>query len=148
MWCSQQKAKQWWASSMSDLFLYVEDDDTSRHVMAFIMTRIMGIANFVAFENSENFLERLRTLPQIPRVIFLDIRVRPYNGYEMLKLIRQETRYQAVPVIAVTAMVMSSDVDQLREAGFDGLIGKPIRQQMFPDLLNKILHGESVWIVS
>jgi len=133
---------------MSDLFLYVEDDETSRRVLAFIMTRIMGIANFVSFEDSDNFLERLRGLPQIPRVIFLDIRVRPYNGYEMLKLIRQEPRYQPVPVVAITATVMSSDVEQLREAGFDGLIGKPIRQQMFPELLNKILHGEPVWIVT
>jgi CheY-like chemotaxis protein len=133
---------------MSDLILYVEDDETSRRVLDFIITRIMGLANFVMFENSENFLQHLKVLPQIPRVIFLDIRLQPYNGYELLKILRQEPKYQSVKVVAITATVMSSEVAQLKEAGFDGLIGKPIRQQIFPSLLNKILRGEPVWVVT
>ncbi len=133
---------------MNDLYLYVEDDDASRRMMTFLMTRVMKLPNFVVFDSSENFLERVRSLPQIPRVVFLDIRVHPHNGYEMLKMLRQDSRYKDVKVIAITATVMPADVALFKQEGFDGLIGKPIRLGMFPDLFNKILHGESVWVIT
>jgi len=133
---------------MSDLFLYVEDDDASRRMMTFLMTRVMKLPNFVVFENSENFMERVRALPEIPRAIFLDVRVHPHNGYEMLKMLKQDSHYQDVKVVAITATIMPTDVAHFREEGFDGLIGKPIRQAMFPDLLHRILRGESVWYVT
>jgi hypothetical protein len=42
---------------------------------------------------------------------------------------------------------MSHDIEQLREAGFSGLIGKPILKEIFPELVEKLLAGESVWYV-
>jgi CheY-like chemotaxis protein len=52
-----------------------------------------------------------------------------------------------VPVIAMTANVMSHDVEHLKKAGFSGLIGKPILKEVFPQLVKNILNGEAVWYV-
>jgi two-component system cell cycle response regulator DivK len=128
-------------------FLYVEDDSSSRHLIQILMGTVLGYKHITFFENSEGFLDRVRALPAVPDVVFLDIHVAPHDGYALLDMLRNEPPYQRVPVIAMTAGVMAADVDRLKRAGFNGLIGKPLRKKMFPEQLEKILAGEPIWEV-
>ncbi len=129
-------------------FLYVEDDASSRHLIQILMGTVLGYTQITVFENSERFMERVRALPAVPDAIFMDIHIAPYDGYALLDMLRSEPTYQKVPVIAMTAGVMASDVDKLKTAGFNGLIGKPIRKKVFPEQLKKILDGEPIWEVN
>ena len=128
-------------------FLYVEDDGMSREIFEVLLKEILGYSHLTVFEDSANFMERLNALPTNPNVFFLDIQIDPHDGYEMLKMLRSDPNYHDATVIAMTANVMSYDIEQLRQAGFDGLIGKPIMQRVFPQLVEKLLSGESVWYV-
>ena len=128
-------------------FLYVEDDIFSRQVLEMILTRIMGYSKLTLYEDSKDFMERLKALPEKPAIIFLDIMVQPLTGYEMLKLIRSDPELQECKVVAVTANIMPSDVTRLQQMGFDSLIGKPLVHKVFPELVRKILAGEQVWYI-
>ncbi|MDZ4670749.1 MAG: response regulator [Phototrophicales bacterium] len=135
---------------MSDnqpIFLYVEDDFASRQVLKVLITRILRYEHLALFENSADFMTRLRGLAQKPTVIFLDVQMHPHTGYEVLSMLRQDPDYAQVTVIAMTANVMSYDVDQLKQAGFDGLIGKPIDNDIFPQLVSRVLSGDPVWYI-
>ncbi|HRF96792.1 MAG TPA: response regulator [Aggregatilineales bacterium] len=127
------------------VFLYVEDDLASRQVIKVLITRILRYEHLSMFENSADFMTRLQGLALKPTVIFLDVQMRPHSGYEVLTMLRQDPAYAHVTVVAMTANVMSNDVDQLKAAGFNGLIGKPIDNDIFPQLVTRILAGESVW---
>ncbi|MDJ0754957.1 MAG: response regulator [Ardenticatenaceae bacterium] len=135
-------------SNSEATFLYVDDDPLSRDVLQILLHKVMGFSQIEFFEHSNNFVERVQALPAVPSIIFLDIEVRPHNGYEMLALLRDIPTYQEVPIIAVTAQVMAADVDKLRETGFTGLIGKPIDNRLFPQFVNQILQGQAVWHIS
>jgi CheY-like chemotaxis protein len=124
-------------------FLNVEGDAFSREVLSLLLSKVMGFQQVEFFETSENFMEQLEALPQTPDVIFLDIQIRPKNGYELLEM----PQYQDCKIVALTASVMVQDVKQLQDAGFDGLIGKPIANKVFPRLANNILDGEPVWYI-
>ena len=128
-------------------FLYVEDDMRSRKVVELLLTKVMGYQEVTIFEDSANFLERIRALGRVPDVIFLDVQIAPYDGYEMIKMLRSEPDYRQATIIAMTANVMSHDVEQLQGVGFSGLIGKPILKENFADLVEKLLNGEQVWYV-
>lgn len=128
-------------------FLNVEDDTFSREVLSLLLSKVMGFQQVEFFETSENFMDKLQALPQTPDVIFLDIQIRPKNGYELLEMLRAHPQYQDCKIIALTASVMVQDVKQLQDAGFDGLIGKPIANKVFPRLVNNILDGEPVWYI-
>jgi CheY-like chemotaxis protein len=65
----------------------------------------------------------------------------------MLALIKAETDYAETKVIALTASVMNEEITKLRTSGFDGAISKPISIQTFPNLLEQVLNGETVWHV-
>jgi CheY-like chemotaxis protein len=128
-------------------FLYVEDDPMSRQIMEMILKHAMKVQHVTVFEDSSDFAERLQQLQPPPDVILLDIHVRPLNGFEMLAFIRRDERLSGSKVLAVTASVMSQEVIQLRSSGFDGAISKPLSVSHFPDLIRRLLAGESVWYI-
>ena len=126
-------------------FLYVDDDLRSREVLHILLTKVMGFSQIAMFEDSQDFVDRLKALPRVPDIIFLDIQMRPKNGYELLDILRSDPDYQHSKIVAITATVMPNDVAHVQQSGFDGLIGKPIVHTIFPELLGKILDGEPVW---
>lgn len=127
--------------------LYVEDDPSSRKVMRVLLTH-MGVPNIVLFEDSQDFMARVENLNPQPDVIFLDIHVLPYSGFEMLHMLRVQPQYQNTPIIALTASVMNEEVQKLRTAGFSGCLAKPIDIDQFPDNLQRIMDGEQLWRIT
>lgn len=125
--------------------LYVEDDPLSRKVMKLLLEGDMGLQHVAIFADSANFMERVEQLTPRPDVIFLDIHVPPYDGFEMLKMLRQSTRFERTPIVALTASVMNEEIQRLRVEGFDGCLAKPIDDEIFPDLLDRLLNGEEIW---
>ena len=126
------------------VLLYVEDEVRSRRVMQ-MMAASIDITHLTIFEDSQNFMERVKALDPQPEVIFLDIHLMPLNGFEMLALLRATPQYQTTPIVAMTASVMSEEIYQLRTAGFNGCISKPIDLDTFPDSLRRICEGETIW---
>jgi two-component system, cell cycle response regulator DivK len=131
-------------------FVYVEDDVMSQEIFKILMTRVLGYKekDMTILPDSTDFEARLRKLRTCPKIIFLDIHMLPYDGFEVLKIIRDSPTHARASVIAMTAGVMATDIVELKKAGFDGMIGKPIRKKVFPDLLRRILEGESVWFAT
>jgi len=129
-------------------FLYVEDDASNRKVMQLIMQKAMNVNDLAIFENSNDFMTRVKALPQIPQVALLDIHVRPYDGFTMLEMLRADPDYQNTKTIALTASVTNEEVEKLRTSGFDGAISKPLRVSTFPGLLIRILNGEKIWHIA
>ena len=127
--------------------LYVEDDDLSRKVMKMLLCGSMGLSQVTIFDDSRDFLSRALMLDPMPDIVFLDIHVDPYDGFEMLEMLQQQPEFQNVPMVALTASVMNEEVEQLRASGFHSCLAKPIDSDTFPDAMERILSGESIWRV-
>lgn len=130
------------------VILYVEDDPLSRKVMELLLIRKMQLANVFIFDSSEDFLSRLETLPKKPDLFLLDIHLEPDDGFRLLEMLRAHPAYEDAKIVALTASVMNEEVEQLRRAGFDSVLAKPIDQMTFPDSLNRIISGENVWNIT
>lgn len=127
--------------------LCVEDDPSNRLVMKLLVEKMLQVGYYAIFEDSADFLARVRTLPVRPDIVLLDIHVSPFDGFEMLRMIREDADYFDTKVVALTASVMNEEVERLRQSGFDGAIGKPISLSAFPVVIERILNGESIWQV-
>ncbi|MBL8161993.1 MAG: response regulator [Anaerolineae bacterium] len=74
-------------------------------------------------------------------VVFLDLEMPGMNGYQVKELLKPHLG--DVPIIAYT--VHANEINAVREAGFDGLLGKPLDKSRFPEQLARIMRRESVW---
>jgi CheY-like chemotaxis protein len=125
--------------------LYVEDDPKSRKVMSLLLKGRMGLKDVTILEDSTDFLAQVAALNPQPEVIFLDIHVKPYDGFEMLQMLRSCSEFMQTPIVALTASVMNEEVQRLQTSGFNGCLAKPIDLNTFPDTFDRILNGEAVW---
>ena len=78
-------------------------------------------------------------------VVFLDLEFPNHDGISLFSSIKALPRLQNVPIIAYSVHI--SELNEVRAAGFDGFIGKPLDTQAFPDQIRRILAGEAIWDV-
>jgi CheY-like chemotaxis protein len=126
--------------------LYVDDDVSSLVVMQILLVEELHLPYVTMFEDSDQFMQRVKALSVPPDVILLDIHVKPLTGFEMLRQLRENGFSEAV-IIALTASVMNEEVMQLKTAGFDGVIAKPVNLDRFPKLWECALNGEQIWSI-
>lgn len=127
--------------------LYVEDDPYSRDVLSMAAQMNPGLMAVTIYPDSEEFEHRALDSGMPWDLMLLDIHVRPLNGFEMLKRVRQRPAFDHVPVVALTASVMNEEVQMLKEAGFDSILSKPIDLDNFGDIISRIMGGEKIWYV-
>ena len=129
-------------------YLVVDDDLNTRNILSILLGTVLKSSQLTLYEDSENFEERLKLLPYIPDIAFLDIAVMPFDGYKMLEIIRSLDKFHTVKVIAITARVMQQEIERMKAARFDGMISKPIIRQVFPQLVGRIIKGDAIWYIA
>lgn len=85
-------------------------------------------------EIARNGKEALAKLENDPRtdLVLMDIMMPEMNGFEAIKLIRKQKRFEKLPIIAVTAKATNEDQALCLEAGADDYLAKPIElDQLF-----------------
>jgi len=73
-----------------------------------------------------------------PQVVLLDIEMPWLDGYEVIRRLRQDPRFQHLRVAAFTAHAMKNERERALEAGFDDYITKPIRPAVLRTLIARL----------
>ena len=103
-----------------------------------------GVARFDFDRSTANAEDGIKLATERrPDLILMDIQLPGMNGIEALKVLRAEPQTAKIPVIAVTASVMTQDRARIMAAGFNGFQSKPISVNQLlatvRDALDKIL---------
>ena len=61
-----------------------------------------------------------------PDLIIMDIQLPHVSGMELIQQIKAEAGLKAIPVMAVTAYAAKGDEEQIRAAGAEAYVSKPI----------------------
>lgn len=60
------------------------------------------------------------------------------SGFDVLKTLRQDTRYRTTPMIACTAFAVAGDEERFLNAGFDAYLAKPFERDELRQLIRKL----------
>lgn len=131
---------------VKDAVVLVVEDNVSNFVLIARMLGYLGIHCEWKTSGYE-VVEYADTLPKVD-LILMDIRLPYEDGYAALRKVRQSPRLKDVPVIAVTAEASLEQMEKARKSGFDGFLGKPLNPDHFPDQIQRILSGDSIWEMS
>jgi two-component system, cell cycle response regulator DivK len=128
---------------LKDVTVLVVEDNVSNFVLIARMLGYLGIHCEWKTSGYE-VVEYADTIPRLD-LILMDIRLPYEDGYGALQKIRSSPRLKTVPVVAVTAEASQDQMTKARKAGFDGFLAKPLDPDRFPDQIQRILNGESIW---
>ncbi len=104
--------------------LLVEDNPLNQE-LAEEFLNIAG-ANCQIANNGQEALERLQQQPELFDAILMDIQMPVMDGYAATRAIRQQSRFDTIPIIAMTAHAMADDRQRSIEAGMQDYVTKPI----------------------
>jgi two-component system cell cycle response regulator DivK len=130
---------------VKDLHVLIVEDNVRNYALLARLLSFMGVRQTEWKRSGWHVLEYAQDI--MPRVdlILLDIHLPEEDGYEVLDRLRKDERFSDTRVVAVTADVSKTNLDRAQAAGFDGFLAKPINVDLFPDQIQRILKGESVW---
>ena len=120
----------------TEVVLVVEDDSKSRKLVRDLLTfKGYEIMEAETGEEGVGLAQERR-----PNLILMDIRLPGIDGIEALGRLRVEAATQGIPVMAMTASVMSGDRQRVLDAGFDAFQSKPIKIKDFVAAVEQLLE--------
>ena len=120
--------------------LLVIDDDIGtlsifRTLCANVNTQFIGLQNFRQLQIYVNMKMPIET-----DIVFIDIKLPIHDGYHILNWIRNNSLFQNIPLIAMSAN--HEELNKAQEAGFNGFISKPFSIKE----LSNIMTGTALWV--
>ncbi|CAN5203790.1 hypothetical protein BH09PSE1_BH09PSE1_18610 [soil metagenome] len=122
--------------------LYVEDNPSNIALMKHVIAALGSIRLHVA-ETGHEGLALARDLR--PDIILLDINLPGLNGFELKARLDADPLTRGLPVLALSASAMPSDIRRGEAAGFRDYLTKPLDIPAFAAALNRALtesHGQ------
>jgi CheY-like chemotaxis protein len=86
-------------------------------------------------ENGRAGLEMLSTTPDIS-IVLMDIMMPGMDGYETMRAIRSDPKFNSVPIIAVTAKALKEDRQKCLQAGASDYLPKPVDTHKLFELIS------------
>jgi CheY-like chemotaxis protein len=116
----------------------IEDAEDSRDLLYYLLRDDFDVARHSSGEDALRSFDK-----SVPDLIILDIRMQGMDGLEVLSHIRQDSRLEKIPVVALTANAMSGDREKYLAAGFDEYTSKPIvDHEAFITTLRRVLSDK------
>lgn len=107
--------------AMTSKILIVDDNEINRNVLNGL---ILGLGHIpILAENGRDAMEIIEK--QLPDLILLDILMPGMNGYEVLRLIKNNNNLRHIPVIMISAVDETESVVRCIEKGADDYLIKP-----------------------
>jgi two-component system cell cycle response regulator DivK len=125
---------------MNGTALIIDDNKLNLETLAVLLHREGFEA--ITLTSPRDIYDALAEIGQVD-VIFLDLEYPNDDGFMIIDDLKAHPALEGVPVVAYSVHI--SELQETREAGFDGFIGKPLDVTTFPSQLQRILAGGSVW---
>ena len=117
--------------------LYIEDNSANLKLVQQIVARHPDLRLLTA-ENGDRGIELAHE--QQPDLILMDINLPDINGFDALKVLREDPETADILVIALSANAMPLDIERAHRAGFFRYITKPIQIHDFMEALDGALE--------
>ena len=116
--------------------LYIEDNEVNQLLMQGMLGQRPEVELLLADLPEKGLAMALLHLPDL---LLLDIQLPGIDGFEVMARLRADPRTRGIPVVAVSANAMESDIEAARKAGFADYVTKPLHLQRLLAVVDGLL---------
>ncbi|MFQ5770645.1 MAG: PAS domain S-box protein [bacterium] len=124
-----------WSPANAPHILLAEDNEMNWRLIKNIFTRLGYKITIV--ENGREVLHAIAV--ESFDLVLMDMQMPGMDGFETTKIIRQNPKFNSLPIIALTAYAMVGDAEKCREAGCDDYLTKPINKNQLLNCVQSYL---------
>jgi CheY-like chemotaxis protein len=120
--------------------LYIEDNPANMTLVGQLIARRGDLKFLTAIDGD---LGWIMARSYVPAIILMDINLPGKNGYEVLKLLREDTVTRHIPVIALSSNASVRDIEKGFKAGFFRYLTKPYKLDELSEALDAALSSSA-----
>jgi CheY-like chemotaxis protein len=117
--------------------LVVDDDVRNIFALSSVLER-RGMTVLTAGTGREA-IATLESTPDVA-IVLMDIMMPEMDGYETMQVIRQNSSFRRLPIVALTAKAMKGDREKCLEAGASEYLAKPVNTEQLLSALRMWFH--------
>lgn len=111
---------------MDGMRVLLAEDNRINQQLAIELMESCGIEVEIA-NNGREAVEKLeKVAPDYYQVVLMDLQMPVMGGYEATKILRENKRFDNLPIVAMTAHAMAEERERCASLGMQGHISKPI----------------------
>jgi len=114
-------------------------DDDARNIFALTTLLENHEMEVVSATNGRQAIEMIKDRNDIS-VVLMDIMMPDMDGYQTMHEIRKDSRFEMLPILALTAKAMQGDRDKCLAAGASDYVAKPVNTHELLSLLRVWLY--------
>jgi two-component system chemotaxis response regulator CheY len=119
--------------------LIVDDAKTMRTIIKNVLKKLgFSDENFLEAGDGEEALKILEENADDIKIIFLDWNMPKMNGFEFLKKVRSNPKYNHIKIVMVTTETKKENVIAALKAGANNYIAKPFTPQVLKQKLEQM----------
>ncbi len=117
------------------------DDEPSIVKMVGKRLEVEGFSVMIAMDGQDALKKAQNDGPQL---IILDVMLPKMNGYEVCTMLKQDARYQKIPIIMFSAKAQAKDEVLGMECGANAYVRKPFQAKELLDQIRSLLAAAGV----
>ena len=129
---------------LKDARILVVEDNLQNTILISRLLDFMGVQRYEWRSSGWEIFKVVEAMERVDLVL-MDLHLPREDGFALLSQIRDDPHMANTLVIAVTADATPKTMEKVKQAGFDGFLGKPINPEKFPNQIAAMLCGEEVW---
>ncbi|MFV1872041.1 MAG: CHASE domain-containing protein [Oleiphilus sp.] len=122
--------------------LLVEDNETNQFIACNLLER--EGANVTACSDGEDAWAVLNRVEEAFDIVLMDIQMPGWDGYQTTQTIRADSRFDRLPILAMTANILPADKKNCMDVGMNGHIGKPFELNELVQAIQKLVAKDSL----
>ncbi len=119
--------------------LYIEDNAVNLLLVAELVKLRPNLTLLTATDGASGVAAAQARAPDL---VLVDMQLPDFDGFEVLRRLREDPRTAGLRCIALSANTMPDDMQRARELGFDDYWTKPVRFQPFLRALDRLLPSK------
>jgi len=120
--------------------LVVDDNQQNLELLLAYLEDMEEVAAIEAHNGIEALEQVARSKPDL---ILLDIMMPRMSGFEVCKQLKSNPQTRDIPIVMVTALNETADVERATECGTDDYITKPIERAALVNLVRTMLQNKA-----
>jgi len=117
--------------------ILIAEDDPITQKLLFRIIEKMGHTPFIS-PNGKHAWEALQSNNHFDMLIS-DLMMPEMDGRELIRLMRNTTKYMKFPIILISAVIKISEISDLLDMGASSFLGKPIDRNDLQDNIDQLL---------
>ena len=117
--------------------------DDNRQNLELLLAYLEDMEEVTAIEARDGVAALEQVARRRPDLILLDIMMPKMSGFEVCKQLKSNPQTRDIPVVMVTALNETADIERATECGTDDYITKPIERRALVNLVRTMLQAKA-----